>query len=506
MVAIGASSGLNCPDALLRAVGERYAATGHPSSIKVFAPISAGDMYGIKGIDHLAQDGLIDTIVGGSYPSGPSSLPPPAIRLLMQDDRLAAYNFPSGIMFEMLRNSASKGPGLLTKVGLGTFVDPRLEGGCMNGSAQNDGSLVRHVDFAGEEWLHFSDPRPDIAIIRRTTADPRGNISMEHEGAVLGMLDMAMAVHNNGGTVICQVKRMVGESEIPAQAVHIPSTLVDYVVVDHAQLQATQIQYDPALSGEVRRPLSDFEPQALDAEKLIARRAAREAQDGMVVNLGFGLATLIPRVMLEEGRDGAVTWTIEQGAIGGVPMTGFAFGCSTNAEAFLDCGRQFTYFQGGGHDCAFLSFLEVDRHGNVNVSRLPGRPHLTVGVGGFIDITARVRKVVFSGFFTAIGLDARPEGGWLEIRREGDNAKFVHAVNQVTFNGQLALDRGQDVTYVTERCVLKLTEKGLKLIEIAPGIDLARDIVGRCSFPLLIDSELREMDRALFTEQRRSPM
>lgn len=499
VLAIGSSAGLNCPDMMLRAIGERFAAEGAPRDLTIFSPIAAGDMYGIKGIDHLARKGLIGTILAGSYPSGPSSLPSPAIWEMIGRNEVAAYNLPSGVMYDMARDAAAKRPGVLTKVGLGTFVDPRLDGGKMNEAAARRGDVVRHVEFEGESWLHFPNLFPQVAIIRGTTADERGNISMEHEGAVLGMVDIALAARNSGGIVICQVKRTTTAGTIPAHAVHIPSTLVDYVVVDPQQAQATEILHDPAISGETRRPYASFEPEPFNVDKVIARRAAMELKEDDAVNLGFGISALVPKILIEEGWPEGVTWTIEQGAVGGVPLTGFAFGCAANAQAIFPTPQQFTYFQGAGFDCSLLSFLEVDADGSVNVSRLAARPYLTAGCGGFVDITTRARKIVFSGYFTAGGLDVAAEGRELRIRKDGKISKFVPKVSHVTFNGKMAAERGQDVTYVTERCVLKLGTDGLTVVEIAPGVDLQRDILDRSGTPLKVSPDLKQMDARLFS-------
>jgi acyl CoA:acetate/3-ketoacid CoA transferase len=502
VVAIGSSAGLNCPDRTLKAIGERYRAEGHPCNLTVFSPIAAGDMYGIKGIDHLAQPGLISAIIAGSYPSGPSSRPSPAIWEMIGRDELAAYNLPSGVMYDMARDAAAKRPGVLTKVGLNTFVDPRELGGKMNAAASRRGDVVKLVEFGGQQWLHYPNLYPHAAIIRGTTADERGNISMEHEGAVLGMVDIALAARNSGGIVICQVKRLAAAGSIPAHRVHVPSTLVDFIVVDADQAQATEITYDPAISGAVRRPLSAFEPEPFNADKVIARRAAMELIEDYAVNLGFGISALVPKILIEEGQADAVTWVIEQGAVGGVPLTGFAFGCAANAHAILPAPQQFTYFQGGGFDCSLLSFLEIDAHGSVNVSRLPSRPYLTAGCGGFIDITARARKIVFSGCFTAGGLQVEVGNGALRIVNEGKISKLVAKVGHVTFNGRDAVERGQDITYVTERCVLKLIDGLLTVTEVAPGVDLERDILARAGIPLKVAANVKTMDRRLFLDER----
>lgn len=498
VLAIGSSAGLNCPDAVLKAIGERYETESHPSGLTIFSPIAAGDMYGIKGIDHLAQPGLIKKILAGSYPSGPSSLPSPKIWEMIQGNEIAAYNLPSGVMYDMVRDAAAKRAGVLTKVGLETFVDPRLNGGKMNDAAKQAGDVVKVVQFGEEEWLHFPNHFPKVAIIRGTTADERGNISMEREGAVLGMVDIALAARNSGGIVICQVERTVPSGTISAHHVHIPSTLVDYIVVDSEQRQATEIRYDPAISGEVRRDYSSFPEAPFNVDKVIARRAAMELSDGSAVNLGFGISALVPQILLEEGNAEAVTWVIEQGPVGGIPLTGFAFGCAANAQAIFPTPQQFTYFQGGGFDCSLLSFLEVGEDGSVNVSSLPSRPYLTAGCGGFIDITARAKKIVFSGYFTAGGLKVAAQNGQLKIEQEGKIAKFVPKVGHVTFAGHRAALHNQDVTYVTERCVLKLGVDGLTVVEIAPGVDLQRDVLDQARIPLKVAEDVRVMDASLF--------
>jgi len=335
--------------------------------------------------------------------------------------------------------------------------------------------------------------------VRATTADERGNLSYEHEGAFLGALDQALAARNNGGVVIAQVKRVVRAGSLKPQQVHVPGTLVDHVVVDPEQMQTTQTPYDPAISGEISRPDESFELPEWGPEKVIARRAAQELAGGSAVNLGFGISANVPRVLLEEGLHGEVTWVIEQGAVGGVPLLGFAFGCAANADAIVPSPSQFTYFQGGGFDIALLSFLQVDRDGNVNVSKLGSKPYLTAGCGGFVDITAHARKIVFSGFFTA-GARLNVGDGKLQILQEGKSRKFVEEVEHVTFSGRMARQRGQAVTYVTERCVMELRADGLVVREIAPGVDLQRDVLAQASFALKVDPQLKIMDAALFRD------
>jgi len=475
VVTVSSSSALGCPDAVLQALGERFEAEGHPRNLTTLHPIAAGDMYGVKGVDHIAKDGLLTRIIAGSYPSGPSSLPMPEIWKMVVEDRVAAYNVPSGILFDMHRDVAARKAGVLTKIGLDTFVDPIREGCAMNarGAAA---PIVARAEFGGETWLHFPNIVPDVAIIRATTADERGNLTYEHEGAYLGALDQAIAVRNHGGLVIAQVKRMTAAGSLRPHDVHVPGHLVDLIVVAPDQKQTTETLYDPAISGEIMRPWDSFTLAEHGVEKIIARRAAMELKRGQTANLGFGISAMVPRILLEEGHAQSVTWAIEQGAVGGMPLTGFAFGCASNADAFVPSPSQFTYFQGGGFDLSFLSFLEVDVEGNVNVSKLGKKPYLTAGCGGFVDITAHAKKIVFSGYFEA-GAELELSDTGLRVARPGKFTKMVEAVEHVTFSGRRAVAQGQDVIYVTERCVIRLTPQGLVAVEIMPGMDPERDIV-----------------------------
>jgi acyl CoA:acetate/3-ketoacid CoA transferase len=498
VVSVSSSSGLGCPDLMLKAIGERFEATGHPRNLTTLHPIAAGDMSGIKGVDHIARKGLLSKIIGGSYPSGPSSAEPPLIWQMIGNEEVAAYNVPSGILFDMHREAAAKRPGVLTKIGLDTFVDPSREGCAMNAKAAAE-PLVEKVHFDGEDWLYFKTIVPQVAIIRATTADERGNLTYEHEGAYLGGLDQALAARNNGGIVIAQVKRITRNGSLKPHDVRVPGVLVDYIVVDPDQKQTTQTLYDPAISGEIFRPLDTFHVPEFSVQKVIARRVAQELEAGSAVNLGFGISANVPRILLEEGLHGAVTWVIEQGAVGGVPLLDFAFGCASNADAFMPSPHQFTYFQGAGFDPSLLSFLEIGRNGSVNVSKLSFRPHVTAGAGGFVDITARAKKIVFSGMFNA-GARLAIEGGTLVVEKEGKLKKLVNAVEHVTFSGPRGVAQGQDVTYVTERGVMKLTPEGIVLTEIAPGVDLQSHILDQSEFPLIVSDKLKVMDDALFTD------
>ncbi len=495
-VAVNSSSGLCCPDAVLKALGERFDREAHPRGLTMLHPIAAGDFYGIKGVEHIAKPGLIGRIIGGSYPSGPSSAEPPRIWQMLGANEMPAYNVPSGIIFDMMREAAAKRPGVLTKVGLDTFVDPDREGCAMNARAAA-APIVKKIQFEGDEWLFFPTIVPQIAIIRATSSDERGNLTFEQEGAYLGALDLAMAAHNNGGVVIAQVKFVVENETLKPHSVHVPGILVDYIVEAPDQWQTTQTPYDPAISGEMFKPLNTFGLMEFGTGKAIARRVAQELKPGWAVNLGFGVSANVPRIFLEEGLHGKVTWVIEQGAVGGVPLLDFQFGCSSNAEAIVPSPHQFTYFQAGGFDCSLLSFLQIDSHGSVNVSKLGVRPHVTAGAGGFVDITARARRIVYSGFFNA-GAKMEVVDGKLRIGKEGRVKKLVREVEQVSFSGRRAVMQGQDVTYITERCVMKLAREGIVVTEIAPGVDLQANILDQSEFPLIVAPDLKPMQAALF--------
>jgi propionate CoA-transferase len=496
MIAVNSSSGLCCPDAVLKAIGERFDREGSPRNLTSIHPIAAGDFFGTKGVDHIAKPGCLSRIIGGSYPSGPSNAEPPLIWQMIINNEVEAYNVPSGVIFDMLREGAALRPGVLTKVGMETFVDPDLEGCAMNDAAREK-PIVRHEEFDGEDWLYFQSLRPNVAIIRGTTADQRGNISFESEGALLGAMEMALAAHNNGGIVIAQVRRVAQNGSIRPHDVRVPGILVDAVVEAPEMLQTTATEYDPAISGELIRPLDSFRTPEFNVGKIIARRVAQELKEGWSVNIGFGISANVPRIFLEEGQHGAVTWVIEQGAVGGIPLLDFKFGCAANAEAFVASPHQFSYFQAGGFDASLLSFLEMDEGGSVNVSRLAATPHRTAGAGGFVDITTRAKKVIFSGTFNA-GAKMHIEDGRLVIDREGKIAKIVPKVDQVSFSGPRAVQQGREALLVTERCVIEVTSDGLMLTEVAPGIDVERDILSQATGKIHVSPDLVEMDPALF--------
>ncbi len=466
----GSGGGLLEPDALLAALGKHYRNTTHPAGLTLVHTTGIGDRAG-GGMDHLAHPGLADRVIAGNWGMAPQ------MSRMAAAGEFEAYNFPQGVMSQLYREIAAGRPGLLTHVGLGTFCDPRVEAGRLNDRSQ--GTYVEVVELAGREWLFYPSFDIDVCFIRGTVADEHGNIAMGEEPARLEMLAMAQATHNRGGTVIAQVKYVVEAGSLDARTVEIPGILVDHVVACPDQRQLVTHDYNPGFSGELTVALSTLPAFDLDERKVVARRAVREIRAGDVVNLGVGIADGIASVAAEEGVSDRFTLTIEQGLVGGIPARGVIFGVSTNPSAILDQPAQFDFYDGGGLDIAFLGFAQIDAVGNVNVSKFGGR---VVGTGGFVNISQNAATVVFCGTFTAGGLQAHPADGALTIAAEGRHRKFVTAVDQITFSAAEALRRGQRVLYVTERAVFALTDAGLELIEVAPGVDAQRDVLDQLPF------------------------
>lgn len=490
------------PDLVLAALGNRFSKTGSPRDLTMVFPLAVGDAYDIKGLDHLAQEGMIRRLIGGSYTVARSSEEPPKIYEMIAGNRVEAYNFPTGILMHLHREIAAKRPGIITEVGLGTFVDPRQEGGKMNDATKED--LVEVIQLHGKEYLFFPSFPINIALIRGTTADLDGNITMEHEYSLSDVLALAMAAHNGGGKVICQVERVAERGTLNPQWVRVPGILVDAVVIDEHQKLTTGIDQDPSSSGELKIPWQTLEPEPLDVlRQILVRRTLRELKSGDVVNLGFGITALIPQVAMEEGVFDQLTFTTEHGVIGGFPYSGIQFGGAFNPQALIEATNQFDFIDGGGPDVICLSFAEVDREGNVNVTKLRDLPHVLAGAGGFIDLVHKARKIIFCGTLTAGGLKVEASQGGVRIVKEGKTKKFVERVQQITFNGKLARKNAQDVIYVSERGVFDLEPDGLILREIAPGLNLERDILSQIEFKLNVASDLREMDPTIF---RQGPM
>ncbi len=488
VVASSGYGGNGNPEALFVAIERRFLAGNGPRDLTLVWAGGQGDAKE-RGLNRLGHEGLLKRTIGGHYGLIPR------IEALAVANKIEAYNFPEGVITHLYRDIAAGKPGTATKVGVGTFVDPRLEGGKVNAAAKEN--LIEVVSVGGEECLFFRRFPIHVALIRGTTADPDGNVTMERESLRLETLAMALAARNSGGVVICQVERIAQTDSLDARRVRVPGILVDAVVeaAPNEHMQNYGTRYNPALSGEVRIPIERLKTLPLDTTKVIARRAALELLPNSVVNLGIGLPDAVSSVAAEEQIEDLITLTVDPGVIGGVPLGGLDFGASVNFSASIDHPYQFDFIDGGGLDVACLGYAECDGLGNVNASRFANR---VPGCGGFINISQNSRKVIFVGTFTSGGLEATVAEGRVEIRKEGKHRKFTRQVGQITFSGVEAAKRGQEVLYVTERCVFRLNRNGLELAEIAPGVDLKRDVLSQLPFEPTIQN-VREMERGLFS-------
>ncbi len=489
VVISGSGGGHAVPEAVLAAIEARFLAEKAPRDLTVTHVVGIGDRSS-KGVDHFGHEGLIRRSVTSAIVDSPRLVP------LARDNKIESYTLPQGVLSQLMREIAGGRPGLITKTGLHTFVDPRHGGARQSASAKED--LVELVTIGGEEWLRFKPLRFDAAFLRGTTADENGNISMEQEAIFGEMLSMAQATRRNGGIVVVQVKRLARAGQLPPKSVKIPGILVDYVVVDPAQKQTYATDYDPSYAGELRLPLTAMKPLPFGVRKIVARRAAMELTPGAICNLGAGISTGISPIATEEGILDRITLTNEQGFIGGAPLTGVDSGAAQNYDALVDQPYQFDFYDGGGLDLAFLSFGEVDSAGNVNVSRFADK---IIGIGGFINISQNAKKVIFSGTFTAGGLEIECADGALRIAKEGRHAKFVRRIEQVCYSAQFAKSEGRSALFVTERAVLRPVDGTLEVVEIAPGIDLERDVLARMGFVPKVSPHLKRMDRRLFSPE-----
>ena len=484
--------GIGFPENLAVALERRFVDTGTPRGLTLVYAGGQGDGKE-RGLNHLGREGLVARVIGGHWGLVP------ALQALAVANRIEAWNLPQGVISQLFRDIAAGKPGQLSRVGLGTFVDPRLSGGRIN--ERTPEGLVRLMEIDGAEYLFYKAFPVHVAFLRGTTADPAGNVTMEREALTLEALSIAMAAHNSGGIVIVQVERLAENGSLNPRQVKIPGALVDCVVLSerpeyHLQTYATA--YSAAYAGEIRVPPARPVAQALNARKIIARRAAFELRPNTVVNLGIGMPEGVSAVADEERVIDLFTLTAEPGVIGGIPAAGLDFGAAVNTQAIIDQPYQFDFYDGGGLDLAVLGLAQADADGNLNVSRFGPR---LAGAGGFINISQNARKVVFAGTFMAGDGGIAVEHGRLRLLGAAGSRKFVAAVEQRTFSGREALARGQPVLYVTERCVFRLHPRGLELVELAPGLDLERDVLAHMGFAPVIEHDPVEMDAALFAEQ-----
>jgi propionate CoA-transferase len=465
-----------------------FVETGHPAGITFIHASNIAD-WNQKGIERFAKEGLVKRWIGSFIGAART------MSRFVAEDKMEAYCLPQGVLAQLYREIAAGRPGILSKVGLGTFVDPRLEGGKMNSVTKDD--IVKVVEFEGEEWLFYKSFPIEVALIRGSVVDEKGNLTMDREGLLLEALSLAQATRNTGGIVIAQAEYLAKAGTLPPKNVTVPGILVDHIVMATSTencFQTEALYFSPAFAGHIKVPLHHIPTPPLDERLVIARRAAMELSPGAVVNLGVGIPTMVGSVAAGENVSHLMTMTTEAGNIGGVPANPPNFAHAYNAEATITQDDQFAFYDGGGLDLAFLGLAQTDKEGNVNVSKFNNR---VIGCGGFIDITQNTRKVVFCGTFTD-GLNASIENGRMTIVREGKGRKFLDKVEQITFSGRYASKTGQDVLFVTERAVFTLEEGTMTLIEIAPGIELERDILALMEFTPRISPDLRLMPSDIF--------
>jgi len=491
----GFANGMCFPETLCQAVEDVFLETGSPRDLTLFFASGNGDSGKSNfGLDHFAFPGMVRTVIGGHVGLAKK------LSGLINENKIAAYNLPQGVVVNLYRAIAGGRVGFLTHVGLGTFADPRVDGAKMNTAAKED--IVEFLTVGGQEQLLYKSRPIHVAFIRGTTADEFGNISIEKEAIKLETLPLAQAAKNSGGIVIAQVERLAERGSLNPMQVQVPGIMVDYVVVDPDQKQTLLSRYNPHFSGEIRACGNTLSGNRMEMNlrKIIAKRCAMELKKDAIVNLGIGVPDGVSAVALEEGISDLVNMTIEAGPIGGVPAGGLELGAASNADAIISQPDMFDYYDGGGLDLAFLGLAQADRNGNINVSKFAGR---MVGCGGFVDITQNAKKVVFCGTFTSGKTNYEIRDRELHILEDGHHMKFVKDVEQITFSGEYAVKTGREILYVTERAVFRLTDKGMELMEIAPGVDLQKDILDRMEFRPIIPETLRRMDAAIFED---SPM
>ncbi len=482
--------GIGFAEELAIALKERFIKTQSPKNLKLIYAAGQGDGKD-KGLNHFGHEGLLRCVIGGHWGLAPK------VQQLALDNKVEAYNLPQGVIAHLLRTQAAGNPRLITKVGLGTFVDPLIDGGKLNSATKED--IVEDIIIDGERYLSYKPHKIDVSFVRATTADERGNLAIEKEALKLESQAAAIACKNSGGIVIAQVERLAEKGTLDPKNVHIPGILVDYIVIAKPEnhMQTFGTQYEPSFAGKTRVPLSTIPPLVMSERKIIARRAAMELMENAVVNLGIGMPEGVSAVAAEEGIMEQMTLTAEPGIIGGMPASGLDFGAAYNPEAIIHQDVQFDFYDGGGLDITFLGLAQTDKLGNLNVSKFGPK---IAGAGGFINISQNTPIVIFTGTFTAAGLKVRICDGKLNIEQEGKVKKFVDSVEHITFSGAQALKNKQKVLYVTERAVFALTEDGMELIEIAPGIDIEKDILAHMDFKPII-KQPKLMDERIFCDE-----
>ena len=482
----GSGAGHAVPQRFIDALARQFTEHGYPRDLTTVRVVGLGD-FGERGFSQLALPGLMRRTIGSNIGNEP------ALGALVESGDLEAYSFPQGVLSQLCREIAGGRPGLVTHVGLGTYVDPRMTGGKQNTSTTED--LVEVIELAGREWLFYRAFPIDVAVIRGTTCDEDGNLTMEDEAVQGEMLAMAMAARNSGGLVIAQVKQLAARGSMRMRDVRVPGALIDYVYIDPDQTQTYATDHSPYYAGHLRRSLDDPDPAPLDVRKVIARRSLLEFSPGDVCNLGFGISQSIGQLAWEEGLADHLVLSVEQGIFGGVPMSGSDGGAGFNYQAMIDQPYMFDFYDGGGLDVASLSFAQIDADGNVNVHSFAGRLR---GPGGFPNISARTPTVCFVGTFTTGGLRIEVADGRLHIAQEGSVSKFVTRVQEISFSAEVARSEGQRVLFITERAVFVLAQDGLTLIEVAEGIDVERDVFAHMAFRPNVAEPLATMDPRLF--------
>ncbi len=482
----GSGAGHALPQRFIDELAAVFTAEGRPRDLTTVRIVGIGD-FADRGFSQLGLPGLMKRTIGSNIGNEPR------LGALVEANEIESYSFPQGVLSQLMREIAAGRPGLVTHVGLGTYVDPRQTGGKQNSRTTDD--LVEVVTLRDREWLLFHAFPIHVAVIRGTTADEDGNLTMEGEAIQGEMLAMAMAARNSGGIVIAQVRQVAPRGSLPMRDVKVPAALIDHIYVDPDQWQTYITQDSPYYAGRERKPVAGDPPLPLDVRKIIARRSLLEFAPGSICNLGFGISQLIGRVAWEEGITDQLVLTVEQGIFGGVPVAGNEGGAGFNYQAMIDQPYMFDFYDGGGLDVASLSFAEIDAQGNVNVHAFEGRVR---GPGGFPNISARTRKINFVGTLTAQGLELDISDSGVRVAKEGSLPKFVPQVREISFNGSLARERGQQVRYITDRAVFELAAEGLTLIEIAPGIDLERDVLAQMGFRPRVADELRTTDLRVY--------